>query len=138
MKFLHTIDYYWIINFWRGEMLICGDTSTSSSIIFPAPCQSTRSIKNHYGFSSYGIHLTECSAFTLCLFNQDSHVFLIYIARFLCCTPCCSDSVCRDLKAALLFLSYSLRLANLNKLQVLIQFWWAYMIPRDRISFFRR
>ena len=49
---------------------------------------------------------------------------------------CCSDSVCRDLKAALLFLSYSLRLANLNKLHVLIQFWCAYMIPR--ISFFRR
>ena len=27
-------------------MLICGDTSVSSSIIFPVPCQSTRSIKN--------------------------------------------------------------------------------------------
>ena len=45
------------------------------------------------------------------------------------------SEVCRDLNAALLSLSYSLRLANINQLQVLIQFWCAYITPC--ISFFK-
>ena len=54
-------------------------------------------------FIALGIHLTECSAFTLHLFHQDSQlVFLIYIALLI--LSCRSDSFRRDLKAALLFL----------------------------------
>ena len=66
-------------------------------------------------------------SFTLRLFHQDSQlVFLIYIARFLhSYSPVVLTQFAVILGQPFYFyhtMSYSLRLANLNKLQVLIQF----------------
>ena len=77
MKLMHSIDYYWIINFWREIPARLLSYSLRLANLQEA-------LKINYGFCSYGIHLTECSALTLRLFHQDSQpVFLIYVARFL-------------------------------------------------------